>query len=132
MTMVDINNKVLNDLLIDMGIWIVEMNGWWCGWKPSKRNIILLEIKKVRVVNMMYNKTALYFVPLRFSRQEWSVASSIFNIKTRRLARCLLWIWMKLSQDKTYRVHFHTVWKFLLNVCKTTFFGNSDKLIGGR
>ena len=31
---------------------------------------IILEIKKVRVVNMVYNKTALYFVPLRFSRQE--------------------------------------------------------------
>ena len=26
MTMVDINNKVLNDLLIYMSIWIVEMN----------------------------------------------------------------------------------------------------------
>ena len=51
--------------------------------------IILLEIKKVRVVNMMYNKAALNFVPLRFIRQEWSVAPSIFNIKARGLAHCL-------------------------------------------
>jgi len=24
--------------------WIAKMNGWWCGWKLSKRNIILLRI----------------------------------------------------------------------------------------
>ena len=35
---------------------------------------------------MMYNKTALYFAPLRFIRQEWSAAPSIFNIKAQELA----------------------------------------------
>ena len=50
MTMVDFNNKVLNDYLIDMIIWIVGMNGRIYAWNPSKRNIILLEIKKVIVM----------------------------------------------------------------------------------
>ena len=45
-TMVDFNNKVLNDYLIDMIIWIVGMNGRFYAWNPLKRNIILLEIKK--------------------------------------------------------------------------------------
>ena len=94
-TVVNFNNTVLNDYFINTSIRVVEMTAGGWGWNWSKRNIISLEIKKVRVVNMMYNKTAFYFVPLRFSRQEWSVAPSIFNIKARRLAHCLLWV--KLS-----------------------------------
>ena len=46
--MVDFNNKVLNDYLIEMIIWIVGMNGKIYSWNPSKRNIILLEIKKLQ------------------------------------------------------------------------------------
>ena len=46
MTMVNFKRKVLNDYLIDMIIWIVEMNGRFYAWNPLKRNIILLEIKK--------------------------------------------------------------------------------------
>ena len=29
------------------------------------------------------------FAPLQFSRQEWSVAPSVFNIKVQGLAHCL-------------------------------------------
>ena len=43
-TMVDFNNKVLNDYSIDMIIWIVGINGRIYAWNASKRNIILLEI----------------------------------------------------------------------------------------
>ena len=46
--------------------WIVEMNGGWCGLRPSKGNIIILKIKKVAAIRC----NILYFVPLRFS---WSV-----------------------------------------------------------
>ena len=67
---------------------IVERNGRIYAWNPSKRNIILLEIKKVTV-------NILYFAPLQFIRQERSVAPSIFNIKAQGLAHCLLWV--KLS-----------------------------------
>ena len=91
-TMVDFNNKVLNEFWIDRSIWIVKMTGRLCGWNQSKRNIILLKIKKVTGVNMTYNKTALYFAPLQFIRQEWSVAPSIFNIKAWGLAQCILWL----------------------------------------
>ena len=42
-----------------------------------------------------YDVNTLYSAPLRFIRQEWSVAPSIFNIKARGLAHCLYWI--KLS-----------------------------------
>ena len=35
-TMVDFNNTALNDWLINTGIWIVEMNGGWCGWKSCQ------------------------------------------------------------------------------------------------
>ena len=42
-----------------------------------------IEIKKVTV-------NILYFAPLQFIRQEWSIAPSIFNIKARGLAHCLL------------------------------------------
>ena len=54
MTMVDINNKVLNDLLIDTSIRVVKIAGGRCGWKPSKQNIILLKIKKVRAIQWNY------------------------------------------------------------------------------
>ena len=74
-----------------------------------------MKIKKVRVVNMMYNKTALYFAPLRFIRQEWSVAPSIFNIKAQGLTHCLLWI--KLGLDEVYQVGFNAlIWQFLMAV----------------
>ena len=53
--MVDFNNKFLNDSLMDTSIRVVEMTVRIYAWNPSKRNIILLEIKKVRVVNMVYN-----------------------------------------------------------------------------
>ena len=56
---------------------------------------------------MMYNKTALYFVPLRLSRQELSVAPSIFNIKARGLAHCLYFL--KLSLDEVYEVCFYAI-----------------------
>ena len=42
-----------------------------------------------------YDVNTLYSAPLRFIRQKWSVAPSIFNIKARGLAHCLHWI--KLS-----------------------------------
>ena len=97
-TMVDFNNKFLNDSLMYTSIRIVEMTSRWWGWKPFKRNIILLKIKKVRV-------NVLYFAPLRFIRQEWSVAQSIFNIKARGLAHCLLWV--KLGKNDPYGVDFN-------------------------
>ena len=62
MTMTDFNNKVLNDYSVDMIIWIVGINGRIYAWNPSKRNIILLEIKKVRAIRWIY----LHFAPLRF------------------------------------------------------------------
>ena len=48
-----------------------------------------------------------YSVPVRFIRQEWSVAPSIFNIKARGLAHCLYQL--KLSLDKVYEVYFHAI-----------------------
>ena len=98
MTMVNINNKVFNDYLINMIIWIVEINGRIYAWNLSKQNIILLEIKKVTV-------NILYFAPLRFIRQERSVAQSIFNIKARGLFHCLLWV--KLGKNDPYGVDFN-------------------------
>ena len=62
-TMVNFKRKVLNDSFIDTSIRVVETNGRIYAWNPAKRNIILLEIKKVRV-------NVLYFAPPRFSRQE--------------------------------------------------------------
>ena len=59
-----------------------------------------MEIKKVRV-------NVLYFAPLRFIRQEWSVAPSIFNIKARGLAHCLYWI--KLGLNEVYEVSLHAM-----------------------
>ena len=54
--------------------------------ETNPRGILLLKIQKVTV-------NILYFALLRFSRQEWSiVAPSMFNIKARGLAHCLLWI----------------------------------------
>ena len=43
-----------------------------------------------------------------FNKQEWSVAPSIFNIKARGLAHCVLWV--KLSLYEVYDVLFHAVW----------------------
>ena len=83
--MVDFKGKVLNDSLINTSIRVVGTNGRIYASNPSKQNIILLEIKKVRV-------NVLYFAPLRFIRQEWSVAPSMFNIRAQDLAHCLLWI----------------------------------------
>ena len=56
--MVDFNNKALNYYLIDMIMWMVGMNGRIYAWNPLKRNIILLENKKVTV-------NILYFAPLQ-------------------------------------------------------------------
>ena len=53
----------------------------------------------------MYKKTALYFVPLRFSRHERSVAPSKFNIKAQGLAHYLRWV--KLGLDKVYWLYFN-------------------------
>ena len=47
-------------------------------------------------------KYILYFDLLQFSRQEWSVAPSIFNNKLQELAHCILWV--KLSQQELYGV----------------------------
>ena len=47
------------------------------------------------------------FDQLRFFRQEWSVACSIFNIKAQGLAHCI--IWMKLSQNRWAEIYFHNV-----------------------
>ena len=94
------NHKFLNNSLIDTSIWIAEMIGRWCGWKPSKRNIILLEIKKVITIRCNY------FV-FCSTEMEWSAAPSIFNIKARGLAHCLLWI--KLGLDEVYEMAFHAM-----------------------
>ena len=94
-TMVDFNNKFLNNSLIDTGIWIVVTSGRIYSWNPLKRNIILLEIKKVRVVRCKYFSFC-------STEMEWSVAQSILNIKARGLAHCLLW--MKLGQEDPYGV----------------------------
>ena len=61
---------------------------WRMRLKLIQEEYFFIGNKKVRVVNMMYNKTALHFAPLRFIRQEWSVAPSIFNIKARGSAHC--------------------------------------------
>ena len=80
--MVDFKGKVLNNSLINTSIRVVETNGRIHASNPSKRNIILLEIEKVRV-------NVFYFAPLQFIRQEWSVAPSIINIKAQGLAHYL-------------------------------------------
>ena len=49
-TMVNFKRKVLNDSFIDTSIRVVETNGRIYAWNPAKRNIILLEIKKVKVM----------------------------------------------------------------------------------
>ena len=48
--MVDFKRKVLNDSLNDTSIQVVETTSRIYAWNPSKRNIILLEIKKVKVM----------------------------------------------------------------------------------
>ena len=79
---------------------------------------------------MMYNKTALYFVPLRFIRQEWTVAPSIFNIKAPELAHCLLW--MKLGLVEVYQIYFHGSMALSDDGVTYKTFGNSEKNNGVR
>ena len=68
------------------------------------RNRKILRLKGVQVEyysteNLIrlkqYLVNSLYFDPLQFFRHERSVAPSIFNIKERGLAQCILWL--KLS-----------------------------------
>ena len=54
MTMVDFKRKFLNDYLMNTSIRVVEMTAGEWGWNWSKRNIILLEIKKVRAIRWNY------------------------------------------------------------------------------
>ena len=71
----------------------------------------------------------MYFAPLRFSRQEWSVAPSIFNIIEQGLAYCHLW--MTLSQEEVYD---DDSWALMAlsggRVCKKYLFGISDTITG--
>ena len=69
-----------------------------------RRNRMIMRLKAMQLEYCFINKIIfksnttnmlLYLVPLQFSRQEWAVAPSIFNIKVRELAHCLYWL--KLS-----------------------------------
>ena len=73
-----------------------------------------------------YNVNTLYSAPLRFIRQERSVAPSISNIKARGLAHCLYSL--KLSLYKVYWLYFND--NMALSdgrTCKNYFFRNIDK-----
>ena len=71
------------------------------------------------------------FVPLWFSRQEWSVAVApwIINIKEQGLAHCILWV--KLRQDEIWglfqSIHGTFQWMFLNIIYYYFYFGNFDK-----
>ena len=94
------------------------MTSGWCDWKPSKGNIIILKIKKVTV-------NILYFAPLQFSRQKWSVAPSIFNILEQGLGHCILWV--KLM----YVLYFYGSMALSDGrACKKYCFGNIDTITG--
>ena len=53
--------------------------------ESHQSGILLLKIENV-------TGNILYFAPLQFSRQEWSVAPSIFNIKAQELAHYNVWV----------------------------------------
>ena len=59
---------------------------------------ILFQLKSKKLQQYVVN--SLYFDKLQFSKQEWSVAPSIFNIKTRELGHCIHSLYgVKLRQN---------------------------------
>ena len=80
------------------------------GLKETESNRVSIAVGSVidhRVVNVLepYDVYKKLKPQRRNVLKEWSVAPSIFNIKTRGLAHCLHW--MKLSQYEQYVVYFH-------------------------
>ena len=54
-----------------------------------------------------YDVNTLYSAPPQFSKHEWSVAPSIFNIKARGTAHCLYLL--KLILNEVYEECFHAI-----------------------
>ena len=82
-----------------MNIW----NELWIMWlKVSHLSGLLLYLESKKVTLHI-----LYFASLQFTRKEWSVAPSIFNIKAQGLAHCLYSL--KLILDEVYEVCFHAI-----------------------
>ena len=68
---------------------MVKVAAYCYSQKPSKSGTLLYR-KKLKSYSQ-YDVNILYFAQLQFSRQEWSVAPLIFNIKEWGLAHCIPW-----------------------------------------